>query len=52
MNDDRFESLITRLESIAQQSPRRYLLAALSVVLLGFVVLGIVCARFLAPIIL
>lgn len=50
MNDERFESLITRLETSAQQSPRRYLLAALGVVLLGFGVLGIVMLLALLPV--
>lgn len=49
MNDDRFESLISRLETAAQQSPRRYMLNALGVVLLGFVVLGIVMLFALLP---
>jgi Zn-dependent protease with chaperone function len=49
MNDDRFESLISRLEAAAQQSPRRYMLTALGVVLLGFVVLGIVMLFALLP---
>ena len=49
MDDDRFESLITRLEQQSRNQPQQYLLAALAVALLGFGVLGIAILFALAP---
>lgn len=49
MNDQRFESLVTRLETSARENPQRYLLRVLTVALLGFAVLGVALLFALVP---
>jgi Zn-dependent protease with chaperone function len=49
MMNGRFESLIPRLEDAAREHPRRYLVKALTVVLLGFAVLAVAILFALVP---
>lgn len=49
MDDRRFESLVTRLENLAHQNPRRFLGWVLAVVLLGFIVLAVAILFALVP---
>jgi Zn-dependent protease with chaperone function len=50
MDDQRFESLVTRLEGFAQENPQRYLGWVLAVVLLGFGVLALAILFALIPV--
>lgn len=50
MIDQRFESLVTRLEFSARENPQRYLAWVLGVVLLGFAVLAIAILFALVPV--
>ena len=52
MNEQEFESLVTRLERDALNHPQRYLATALAVVLLGFGVLVLAILLALLPILL
>lgn len=49
MNNNRFESLISRLEHAAQEHPQRYLASALAIVLLGFAILAVAFLFALVP---
>lgn len=49
MDNNRFETLITRLEKDAQSQPNKYLASALTIVLLGFAIFGVAILFALAP---
>ena len=49
MDNTQFESLISRLEKVARDNPRRYLASVLGVAMLGFGVLALAILYALAP---